>query len=262
MQNRRSSFQSKDCQLTNSQSLSLVSCPTDGVSEFTIENDQGQPVTFAVFPKSMARHAWLLNIKEKKHLLFSDSTILSNPDGFEAYNVGANTFTFAVYPALPDTPRHQTTLLSLASAPHDSMSAYTLSFPDAEPFVHAKIVDRRTLTLSTDKPTLPDDINNVFLDIDYTGDLGLAFINGELVDDHFYFGKPWHMGLKRFLGRLAEEGMYISFRPLFKDAPFLADLPSAAVPDFTVEPKVLRMRSSARAARIHHIGELLTRIEL
>jgi beta-galactosidase len=234
-------FQSKDCQLTNSQSLAIVSCPIDAVSEFTIENDLGQPVTFAIFPKSMAKHAWLVNAKDQKHLLFSDSTILSNSEGFEAYSVGTNTFTFTTYPALSDTPRHQTTLLSQASAPHSSMSAYTISFPDAEPFVHAKIVDRRTLTLSTDKPTLPKDINNVFLDIDYTGDVGLAFINGELVDDHLYFGKPWRMGLKRFLCRLAEEGMYISFRPLLKDASFLADLPPAAVPDFSSEPKVLRI---------------------
>ncbi len=179
MQKSARNFQSKDCQLTNTQALSLVSCPTDGISEFTIEKRSGPTGHIRrVFPKSMARHAWLLTVKRQKHLLFSDSTILSNPNGFEAYNVGANTFTFALYPALSDTPRHQTTLLSLASAPHDSMSAYTLSFPDVEPFVHAKIVDRRTLTLSTDKPTLPEDINNVFLDIDYTGDLGLAFING------------------------------------------------------------------------------------
>jgi hypothetical protein len=121
------------------------------------------------------------------------------------------------------------------------MSAYTLTSSEAEPFVHAKVVDRRTLTLSTDKSTLPEGISDVFLDIDYTADVGLAFINGELVDDHFYFGQPWRIGLKRFLGRLAEDGMYISFRPVQKDAPFLSDLPAAAVPDFSNQHEILRV---------------------
>ena len=121
------------------------------------------------------------------------------------------------------------------------MSAYSLTLPEVEPFVHAKVVDRRTLTLSTDGPALPENVNDVFLDIDYQGDVGMAFINGSLVDDEFYFGQPWRIGLKRFLPRVAEDGMYISFRPISKDAPFLADLPPAAVPDFADQHEILRI---------------------
>ena len=69
----------------------------------------------------------------------------------------------------------------------------------------------------------------------------MAFIKGHLVDDHFYFGQPWRIGLKRFLPQLAEDEMYISFRPLAKDAPFIPDLPASAVPDFSKQNEVLHI---------------------
>ena len=81
----------------------------------------------------------------------------------------------------------------------------------------------------------------MFLEIDYTGDVGLAFMNGQMVDDNFYFGQPWRIGLKRFFPQLSEAGMYFSFRPLSKDAPFLSDLPAKAVPDFSKQQEVLRL---------------------
>ena len=92
--------------------------------------------------------------------------------------------------------------------------------PELDPFVHAKVADRRTLTLSSEKADLPEGVNDVFVEIDYTGDVGLAFINGQLVDDHFYCGQPWRIGLKRFFPKLAESGMYLSFRPINQDVAF------------------------------------------
>jgi hypothetical protein len=189
----------------------------------------------------LALQAWLIDSKQGKRLVFSESTILNKPGGIEACNIGNNTLSLAVYPALPQAPHVPGAALTEATPPHPSLSAYSLTLPEVEPFVHAKVADRKTLTLSCDKSSLPEGINDVFLEIDYTGDVGMAFINGQLVDDHFYFGQPWRIGLKRFLTRLAEDGMYISLRPLQKDAPFLSDLPASAVPDFSKQHEVLRI---------------------
>ncbi|MFA4945354.1 MAG: beta-galactosidase [Lentisphaeria bacterium] len=41
--------------------------------------------------------------------------------------------------------------------------------------------------------------NDLFLRIDYFGDVGQAFINGKLVHDNFCNGQPWEIGLKRFM---------------------------------------------------------------
>ncbi|HEY2827876.1 MAG TPA: beta-galactosidase [Pirellulales bacterium] len=234
-------IQSKDCQIATDKSLSIVHCQADKVSEFTVADQQGKSVTFAVFPKSLALNAWMVDTAEGKRMVLSESTVLNHADGIEACRIGSSEISLAVYPSLKSAPKYNGTALAESQSPHRSLSAYNLKLLEVEPFVHAKVNDRKTLTLSSNQPSLPDGINDVFLDIDYTGDVGLAFINGQLVDDHFYSGRPWRIGLKRFLSRVAEDGMYISLRPIYKDAPFLADLPPSAVPDFSKEHEVLRI---------------------
>ncbi|HZZ27655.1 MAG TPA: beta-galactosidase [Pirellulales bacterium] len=249
-------FKSDDCQaVAIGNNLSVVRCAPDKISEFTVDNDQGQPVTFVVFPKSMALHAWRIATKTGRRLAFSEATLLERPEGVEVSSIGNNAVSLAVYPALPAAPKYDGTALSVASAPHRSMSAYTWSFPEVEPFIHAKVADRKTLTLSSDKAALPEGINDVFLDIDYVGDTGLAFINGELVDDGFYFGQPWRIGLRRFLSRLAADGMYFSFRPIDKNAPFLADLPTSAVPNFANQNQVLQIKQVRVLPEYHGLLE-------
>ena len=40
--------------------------------------------------------------------------------------------------------------------------------------------------------------NDLFIDIDYQGDCAKLFIQNEYVEDHFYTGEKWEIGLKRF----------------------------------------------------------------
>jgi hypothetical protein len=230
-----------DCRVTSDANVCHIHCDGDGVKEFTIDAGTDARTTFVVLPKSLALRAWLVDTSEGKRLLFSDATVLAKAGGLELHSHDDNKFLLSVYPALHKPPERAGKPLEEAPAPHPSMSAYRMTLPEIEPFVHAKLADRKTLTLKTEKTALPEGINDVFLEIDYTADVGMAFIKGELVDDHFYFGQPWRIGLKRFLPKLAEDEMYISFRPIAKDAPFIADLPAAAVPDFSKQNDVLRI---------------------
>src|SRR4029078_4710968 len=230
-----------DCRATIDGDLSLVRCDGEGVKEFSIDSGAGDRTTFAVLPKSLALRAWLVDTSEGKRLLFSDATVLAKAGGIELHSHDDNKILLSVYPALHKPPGHDKAPIEEIPAPHQSMSAYRLTLPEIEPFVHARLADRKTLTLKTEKTSLPDGINDVVLEIDYTGDGGMAFIKGHLVDDHFYFGQPWRIGLKRFLPQLAEDEMYISFRPLAKDAPFIPHLPASAVPDFSKQNEVLHI---------------------
>lgn len=71
------------------------------------------------------------------------------------------------------------------------------------------------------------------MQLDYTGDVAMAFLKGELVLDHFYYGAPWQISLKRFHQELTDKELSFYIRPLRKNAPFLSDLPGEAVPDFS-----------------------------
>jgi hypothetical protein len=57
-------------------------------------------------------------------------------------------------------------------------------------------------------------VSEVFLEIDYEGDTGMAFLDGTLVADNFCNGLPWVIGLRRFEPSLSDKGMCLVFRPV------------------------------------------------
>ncbi|MDZ4362849.1 beta-galactosidase [Brevundimonas sp.] len=70
--------------------------------------------------------------------------------------------------------------------------------------------------------TLPADalegLSDAFLRIDYTGDVARLFDEVELLDDQFFYGPEWEIGLKRFADRL--DGPWtLTVLPLRADSP-------------------------------------------
>ena len=61
--------------------------------------------------------------------------------------------------------------------------------------------------------------------------------------DHYYYGIPWTIGLRRFKNELKNEYLSFYFRPLRKDAPFIGDLPVEAIPDFSQKDADCLVRS-------------------
>ena len=56
-------------------------------------------------------------------------------------------------------------------------------------------------------------VKQLLLNVDYVGDIGYAFIDGELVHDNFCNGAVWEIGLIENRARLLEKGMYIYISP-------------------------------------------------
>jgi beta-galactosidase len=81
------------------------------------------------------------------------------------------------------------------------------------------------------KITLPAGLDlklDPILRIHYVGDIARVTLNGKLIDDNFYNGKTFDLGLKRY--RILDGDLRLEILPLRKDAPiYLAD---EAKPDF------------------------------
>jgi beta-galactosidase len=88
------------------------------------------------------------------------------------------------------------------------------------------------------------------LRIRYVGDVARLTLNGKLIDDNFYNGQAFDIGLKRFAPEILTGDLRLEVLPLRKDAPiYLAD---EAKPDF------------GKAANITRIGkpEIINRYEV
>jgi beta-galactosidase len=70
---------------------------------------------------------------------------------------------------------------------------------------------------------LPTGISNLWLKLDYIGDVGRLYIGDRLVDDDFFNGSTWQIGLKRFLPEVIHSGMRVQILPLRADAPIYLD---------------------------------------
>ncbi len=99
--------------------------------------------------------------------------------------------------------------------------------------------------------TLPkqnlEGLSQVYLRMDYAGDIGRAWLGTDLVDDNFYNGLPWEIGLERFAPEIFKEPLRIDILPLRRSTPMYldsrawkkipADKPMAAMESVTILPE-------------------------
>lgn len=84
-----------------------------------------------------------------------------------------------------------------------------------------------------------DELNELYLHIDYVGDVAQAYINGRLITDEFYKGTKWEIGLKRYANELAKSPLTLFISALFKDAPIYIE----NRPEFNGTDKIVDIRS-------------------
>ncbi len=73
-------------------------------------------------------------------------------------------------------------------------------------------------------------VSDMFLEIHYVGDAGRLYDGTHLLDDNFFNGTTWEIGLKRFEPDTLAKGVDLKILPLRKDAPIY--LPKSSWPEF------------------------------
>jgi hypothetical protein len=66
-------------------------------------------------------------------------------------------------------------------------------------------------------------LSDIFLRIRYAGDVARLSLDGHLLDDDYYNGRPWEIGLKRFLPQSFGKPLQVSILPLPRNAPIYLD---------------------------------------
>lgn len=59
-----------------------------------------------------------------------------------------------------------------------------------------------------------DGLNNVYLKMDYSGDIGRYYLRDRLVADNYFNGQSWTIGLKKFGDQLEGQSFDILISPL------------------------------------------------
>jgi len=81
----------------------------------------------------------------------------------------------------------------------------------------------RAMVWRIEIPSVPPkaSVSDVFLDIGYQGDVARLYSGQHLIDDNFWNGLPWTIGVKETIGgwRTAETDLQLSILPLPKAFP-------------------------------------------
>ncbi|SDJ98298.1 Glycosyl hydrolases family 35 [Catalinimonas alkaloidigena] len=226
------SVKTENCRATTQNGSVTVRGPADEIFRFQLEGKN-----FLVLPRALALQAWK---SHDEHLLFSESTLLEQDTGWQLLSLGTPLAQVLVYPTVKTPVQVTGATLENMRSPSKLLSAFQLRFREITPDVHVEQVTPNKYTLSA--PSGWQGLHDVFLQIHYTGDRAMAFVNGQLVADHFYYGPPWEMGLRRFKAPLQQQDMTLFFHPIRKEYAYLTDLSEAALPDFSEATSVLEIK--------------------
>ncbi len=220
----------------------LVKC-TDESAEFLVSAG-GAKTRVLVINRSLAMRSYVVNLKNKKYVFFSDAVVLQDNDSFTLLSDGKNKYNLSVYPQLNTTPKISAGQI-IKIPDIKIMTNFSISQPEFRLPVKIELVGQKKLVVNLPE-NIPEALNDVYLVIDYTGDTGMGFLNGELFADDFYKGIPWQIGLRKFLATQSTRQFVFYFRPMYKNATYLVDLQPypASIPDFGKQRTYLKINKT------------------
>ncbi len=236
-------IESVNCQVQENTDHFLIKCDNKEPGQINIIKSDGSKIKVLIINKEYALKAWLSEINGKRHIIFTDALALQDGENIELYKTGTPDIEFDIYPSLESLPEISYGKLESSYEKDGLFSGYKLILPEVSIDQEVrKISDNKMIvTIPAEKPV---GVNDIFLRINYTGDTGLGFINGELVADDFYYGTEWEIGLKRFMNQAESNEMLFYFRPLFKDAPFYEDFAPELIPDFSQSRRIMKINDT------------------
>lgn len=175
------------CKLNDGQSYVFYG---DREANYTIEGDIS-PSNIITISRKDALNAYKVKL-DKEHLIISNGVVIKTDKGIEI--MGDEIPVIKVYPKLSNIPNG-------FSLDKQEGEFYVYRSTQKEKKVNVTVtsikeeLDKHVYEIAIDKT---EDCKDIFLHIDYAGDSAKAFLNGELIADHFYTGEPWPIGLRRF----------------------------------------------------------------
>lgn len=214
--------EAENCRVSRENDGIVISGPEGQCFSFSVD---GKPVL--IVPAKMASQASRIS---DERLLFAQATTFNNAKEVTLLSFGATEQDIYVYPRVEQAPAVTGATLQSVSSPARALSAYRLSFAPVKFTASWQSVAPRRYAARFEQGL--DGLHDVFMRVNYVGDSGMAFIDGEMVDDDLYFGRPWEIGLKRFISRLKGKEMVFVFQPMYSNATYIKDIPERFRPRF------------------------------
>ena len=220
----------------------------------------GAPLQIILLSPEAAEDTWRLPVAGTESLVRTKADIWAGKDSLTLQQLDDPKFRFSVFPStapdfsasIPIKTAHDGTFSADLPPVHFASSLMQEREAGAVPPVHlgpalpwrpigvAQAPDDHTWTenagvwqLHLAPDAIPSGVSDIFLRVRYVGDQGrLIGPGGELLEDNFWNGQPWLVGLRRFASpERAFPSMKLQMLPIRADAPlYLSDDARSALP--------------------------------
>jgi beta-galactosidase len=211
--------------IVEDQGRAYVTVEPGTASSITLIATTGETVQIITLTRTQAEQCWKHELWGQERLLLSDAAVLPQDGQLCLHSTGEATVELAVFPAPAEGLE---TASGRAAETEDGVfTRYTMR-AEPVPAPLELLRNGRDWCAVRCPVDLLTRVHDIFLRIDYVGDIAEAYIDGRLVADNFYNGATWEIGLKRFADRLAQHGheLVLHVTPLRKDGSVLRYLPT------------------------------------
>jgi beta-galactosidase len=258
-------------QISENGNLYVEGLHPDTNEAITIGSASGTTIHIILLSQAQAENFWKIQVNGKPYFLLSGADVFFDESSLYLRSRNNSALAFSILPSLVAEPKANAPLRKTGT--DGVFASYAASVGPRTFDIHwtqtqsAGNVDRvQTSSLQRKVPVAmaPDDsafknaavwriaipanemagLSDVFLRIEYTGDIGRLYAGQRLLDDDFYHGDTWEVGLKRFTP-LAVQDLTLDILPLRKDAPIYFS--PKAQPDFGSVQQISAVRAITAA---------------
>jgi hypothetical protein len=207
-----------------------------------VQLPSGNRVRIVVLTQTQARILSMVALAGKMRLVLTPDEVFVDDGGLHLRSAGDRDFRFSVYPKLEITPVGSLKLRELASdgifqvfasrAQARSVGVIVTKLRDAQPVPNIAIGGAANAALQPPPEVFGKSaawsleigknpligLADAILEIEYQGDVGRLFAGTRMIDDHYYNGLTWRIGLKAFSDQPTGPLM-LTVLPLRQDAP-------------------------------------------
>lgn len=210
-----------------------------------LESLNGTKINIITLTKEQASQLNRYEIDGKTYVVVSEADTYLDGEQLQVISLGQEEVKVLTFPLLPNDQK-----LSMYRTQSDRsiFKSYHISWIPVTPDVQLKKIGytengHLQYELLVGKEFMKG-CTDVFLNIDFEGDIAELTRDGELKADWFYTGLTWKIGLKRYAKELKDGKWILDIRPLFKDSfiyldkwPNLVDGKALNIVDYKIIPE-------------------------
>lgn len=178
-----------------------------------ITTSDGMVIRIITLTREEALQAYRFRVGGEERLVISSSHLYVQNEMLICTYMEQPEMEVSFYPA----PEHVSASKYAASSQSKQgiFGTYTFQVSPYEPAVEVDYPKEYAATLRLDT-AWPEQVDDVWIEIDYEGDVAAAHIHHQMLTDHIHYGHSWMLGLKQSRHLLADQTLRLSITPIRK----------------------------------------------